>query len=550
MTTNNSIDSGSGITGQVMQANTNAAPTYSTSTYPSTNAINTLLYASGANTMGALATANSSGLLTNGSGVPAWVTVTGTGAPVLGTSPTITTPKIITQINDTNGNAILSIVPTGSAVNYLVIYNNVTGSPPVLGAVGTDTNINLNLGTKGTGTVIITATGGNGSIELTNAAQTAGVILSAPTSLVSYTNVLPTAQGGKGATYTNDGSGNFTWTQITSLVGRNAIINGDFQVWQRGAGGSASFSNAGGTYTYGADRWQWGSASNATACSMKQIAGATSGSFVAQIQRTAANAGTDPIAMETSLTRDMSVGMASNQLTISFKAKCGANFSAASTNMFCNIYYGTGSTDISNLSSGFAGSTNVLNQATSLTTTLTSYTYTISALPSTATQVAVEFYFIPVGTAGANDWFQVTDVQLEIGPGQTPFNRKPFNTTLRECQRFYTKSFAYGTAPAQNAGTVGAVGYRAEVASTTAGYSLVAEFPTTMLAAPTMTYYSTGSSTAKWRNITGGTDSGTAATDASITIGDKRVVINNPQVAGDAAGNAIAVHYQADIDLV
>ncbi len=41
-----------------------------TSTYPNTNAVNTLLYASASNVMGALATANSGVLTTNSSGVP------------------------------------------------------------------------------------------------------------------------------------------------------------------------------------------------------------------------------------------------------------------------------------------------------------------------------------------------------------------------------------------------------------------------------------------------------------------------------------------------
>lgn len=56
-------------TGTILRADgTNWAAT--TSTYPNTNAVNTLLYASSANVMSALATANSGVLATNGSGVP------------------------------------------------------------------------------------------------------------------------------------------------------------------------------------------------------------------------------------------------------------------------------------------------------------------------------------------------------------------------------------------------------------------------------------------------------------------------------------------------
>jgi len=64
-------DIGTGTTGTMLQGGgSGASPKFSTTTYPTTNAVNTLLYASSANVMGALATANSGVLATDGSGVP------------------------------------------------------------------------------------------------------------------------------------------------------------------------------------------------------------------------------------------------------------------------------------------------------------------------------------------------------------------------------------------------------------------------------------------------------------------------------------------------
>jgi hypothetical protein len=90
-----SILAGPGTTGNLLQSNAAAAPSFSTATYPSTatgtgtllradgtnwvattstypntNAVSTLLYASSANVMAALATANSGVLTTDSSGVP------------------------------------------------------------------------------------------------------------------------------------------------------------------------------------------------------------------------------------------------------------------------------------------------------------------------------------------------------------------------------------------------------------------------------------------------------------------------------------------------
>ncbi len=64
------ILSGTATAGQLLLSGSSTAPTWSTSTYPSTNAVNTLLYASSANVMGALATANSGTLITSAGGIP------------------------------------------------------------------------------------------------------------------------------------------------------------------------------------------------------------------------------------------------------------------------------------------------------------------------------------------------------------------------------------------------------------------------------------------------------------------------------------------------
>lgn len=76
------ILAGTATANQLLLSGNAATPVWSTSTYPTTNAINTLLYASSANVMSALATANSGGLSTNSSGVPAWNTK-GTWTPTI-----------------------------------------------------------------------------------------------------------------------------------------------------------------------------------------------------------------------------------------------------------------------------------------------------------------------------------------------------------------------------------------------------------------------------------------------------------------------------------
>jgi len=75
--------------------------------------------------------------------------VTLTGTQTL-TNKTLTSPKIGTNILDTNGNELLNLTATSSAVNELTLANAATGNGPILSATG-ETNVDINLNPKGTG---------------------------------------------------------------------------------------------------------------------------------------------------------------------------------------------------------------------------------------------------------------------------------------------------------------------------------------------------------------------------------------------------------------
>jgi hypothetical protein len=66
------------------------------------------------------------------------------------TSVALTTPKVVTGINDVNGNELLKVTATASAVNELTLANMGTGANPTITASG-ETNVGINLVPKGTG---------------------------------------------------------------------------------------------------------------------------------------------------------------------------------------------------------------------------------------------------------------------------------------------------------------------------------------------------------------------------------------------------------------
>lgn len=96
------------------------------------------------------------------------------------TSLPLTTPKITTSINDSNGNEVIKTPATSSAVNELTVTNAATGNAPQIAATGGDTNIDLKLLPKGTGRIVMNGAG---------APVAAAVATSQTTTSTSYTDL-------------------------------------------------------------------------------------------------------------------------------------------------------------------------------------------------------------------------------------------------------------------------------------------------------------------------------------------------------------------------
>lgn len=125
-------------------------------------------------------------------------TPTGTGNPVLQTSPTLTTPRFadLGFIADSNGNEMLAFNSNASAVNYIELENNVTGSAVHIRAKWDDANVWLHLVAKGaTGYVNISdPVDETKRIRIDPSANTTGVITTLKSSsTTAQTITLPNA---------------------------------------------------------------------------------------------------------------------------------------------------------------------------------------------------------------------------------------------------------------------------------------------------------------------------------------------------------------------
>lgn len=372
------------------------------------------------------------------------------------------------------------------------------------------------------------------AIRYQNAALTGGEIVAGQTYQVVY-----------------DG----TAYQIVSPIGaisqyngfKNILINGDLEIWQRGAGGTASIAASAGTSTYTADRWYLATAAN-QASVVSQQAGLTNGSrYCARAQRNSGQTGTGGMTFAQPLTTDQVVAIRGSIITISARVRSGANWSPTSGAVSIQFWYGTGAEG--KRTAGFTGDTQAatsgnVNLGTSSAVTLITGT-SAAVIPTNAAQAEIQIAWSPTGTAGAADYVEIDEVQLEIGGNVTTFDRRPFSVGLSECQRFYWKSFPYGTAPAQSGGVTGAITVKNPIAL--GDPSAYVQYPSRMRTTPTITTYNPSAANANWRDITAGSDA-TVSVDPSTTKGDSGVLI---ATSGTVAtlGDILAIHLQADGDL-
>jgi hypothetical protein len=92
----------------------------------------------------------------------------------------------------------------------------------------------------------------------------------------------------------------------------------------------------------------------------------------------------------------------------------------------------------------------------------------------------------------ANNYFQVTGIQLETGSTATTFEYRPYKDELKSCQRYYEKSFPEGVTPSNNtAGT--ALGAAITLIGTSSADMI--RFETTKCRIPTITFYNPNSNT-------------------------------------------------------
>ena len=254
-------------------------------------------------------------------------------------------------------------------------------------------------------------------------------------------------------------SNTVTFADATSMstapVGfKNRIINGDFEVWQRGTSGTSHAVGA-----FGPDRWR-----NFGGNSITLTSSTTYGApYSVLLQGT----GTNHAIGQRIESRNIA-DLAGKVVTLSYKIR--ADYPA---NHNLLMYYATAQDN-------FTTETAFVNVNKTYTTNeVTTITHTVT-LPANATN-GIDIVFQWYNASSFNETAFIWDVQLEAGSVATSYEKRPYGLEFGLCQTYY-----------QSLGNVGLLSYNA-----TGVIGFV--FPVTMRSTPTVSWSYNGTNNAIYR---------------------------------------------------
>jgi hypothetical protein len=314
--------------------------------------------------------------------------------------------KLVGDVIDTNGNELLKVSATASAVNEVTLTNAATGNKPSLSATGGDTNIGFELVSKGTGEITAKV---NGSTVF-NASSSMGF----KNRIINGAMVIDQRNAGASVTPTAGGAYDVDrWLAFASQSGKYTAQQGTTNlpagfINSLNCVSSSAYSVLTSDYFMFTHRIEglnvadlaWGTASAATVTLSFWVRSSLTGTFGGSLVNSAQNR---------SYPFSYSIPSANTPTFITITIAGDTSGTWLTTNgigIGINFSLGVGST-LSGTAGAWAGA--AYYSATGATSV--------------------------VGTNGAT--FYITGVQLEKGSTATSFDYRPYGTELALCQRYF-----------------------------------------------------------------------------------------------------------------
>lgn len=241
----------------------------------------------------------------------------------------------------------------------------------------------------------------------------------------------------------------------------NAVINGDMRFAQRGVVNDTSVGNAFSGYTL--DRWQANRAGDVAGLNVYQSSDSDvplGNQFALIMQRVLGNASAATCSLYYSATLEDTAWLRGQIVALTFRAKCGANFSAAGGALSVGLSTTATHSGTDARVYNFVAPVAVINSAAALTTSWQTFTF-FGTIPNDTKQFGLQLQWNPSGAAGADDTARVTRVRVVpaivragaavAAPDVPP---APFDLERMRCERYFERLTA-----AEVAAIASAAGY-------------------------------------------------------------------------------------------
>ena len=144
------------------------------------------------------------------------------------------------------------------------------------------------------------------------------------------------------------------------------------------------------------------------------------------------------------------------------------------------------------------------------------------------------------------NFLTISGVRLEAGPAASAAIVRPYADDYDDCERYLQMSFPEGVTPVQNAGVAGSARIGCNITGAVAFFSNTIPFRQRMRPGGTGTLYNPSAANAQIRNFTGSVD----FTASSITeVSENGIAITGTGNAGAAVGEQLGVHWLVTSEL-
>ncbi|AXH71946.1 MAG: hypothetical protein [Podoviridae sp. ctbj_2] len=222
---------------------------------------------------------------------------------------------------------------------------------------------------------------------------------------------------------------------LEDIPNKNYVWNGEFTDWSAG-----TTFNTFATRALTAPGFTFSRASFAAGAEVSRINGDKS-RYALRVRRLDGDSGLQMMNLTHTFTQDDSIPFRNQVVTISFRARAGAGFSAANGFLAVQLRQTNNSAEQTITSSSGLFSTGDAPVDTSgsgrnLDGLWRDFNIVLQNVALDTTQLSLRIGYTPVGTA-TNDYFDIERLKIEIGRGATPFVHQDLPTVSQYTKRFY-----------------------------------------------------------------------------------------------------------------